>query len=1793
MMHKVRFSMNLLRISAKNHLLKMQLIFLLLIDLINLQTPTAEWMLDTSGSYAATSVANTYNGGAPSIFYDQGTLGVGATSRFVNNGIYFEGFNFACSHPPHGNVIRTDVSFSRGSGNMNERWCVGFDNGGLEVRMNYNNYNNGNNIQTNDLTGCQLAQGWNHITVTFTRQTCGFFSSCTAIACYAQTDAGGVTTDTASFNDQINDDPGNAAILCAGGTSASGFFGGSGAQDNFVGMINQIQIYSGTVLTAAQAAAQYSTNCQSYCRICQPTGTAPYQCIQQQSGTFQKYDFILPTYPVSFIHPDVSGQARNLAVNTNFAFTPAYAHNQGLFFDTTFAAQNQYLYSTGSTRLLTPQNSFTVEMWIRPTATPTSAMNLFERETSTNVDFFQFRFASATSMQLTMSGQSTSFNIGTVTLNEWNYVALHVVGVEQAESQICLKFNSVAMTCSNINSVLAETGTALTQIGDGFRGYIRNLYMHDYAIEELDLNRRLKTSGCTNNVNSQSCNRCPAETGQCISNCNSNQYVNSTTNGCTDCYASCRTCWAAYYDNCYSCIKSPGTWTFDYIKKCSSNCGDGIKDDYELCDDGNTKSSDGCSSTCSPETGFTCFGGSFSTADTCRPGCGNGVKSSSEGCDDGNNVSNDGCDAVCNIETGFTCTTGSPSVCTTTCGDGRRVGSEQCDDGNVVNNDGCSSTCTINTGYNCTGGNVIFKDTCQEICGDGKDYLKYGCEDGNTVNNDGCDQNCRVEVGFTCTGGSSAVKDTCTEICGDGRNFKLVANQCDDGNVASGDGCSSTCLVEAGFYCVGGSKYTKDKCQETCGDGKNYGTKACDDGNLVNGDGCHSDCTIEIGYSCSGGTTTTADTCSEVCGDGRNFGVYACDDGNNENGDGCDASCVVESGFLCSAGDPYTKSVCAQYCNGKRTFDEMCDDGNVLTGDGCDECCHREVGFTCTGGTPTTQDVCLEACGDGRKMNYLECDDGNQVSGDGCSNTCTVEAGWKCGGGTIFTPDICTEICGDGKNLGQFECDDGNVGANDGCSSSCYVEKGFKCSGGNATKADTCYEVCGDGKNMRTFLFECDDGNTVSGDGCAKNCTVESGFECTQGNYYSPDLCFEICGDGLNYGQFECDDGNNQDKDGCTAYCSVEDGYKCAGGSKTSADSCIALSNPSITSAYFQRGNKVITLIFNETIYMVSTWNLTNAWTLEMSGPFGRNNYQFWWNVTRSGNYKNPLFQGTKEIQIDFDCQTQLFGNKVDRVVINFNDKQYIKSFSQKTQMINSSAIVYPYGQDDTSAAGKTSGFPQLVDTLTYSLIYASFAVGFVGASFGYSMMDVWIMMNSLQQIYLFPSANLYVPSSLTDYVKNLNAAMPQSEMIGYLCFGGATNHTLLAETNPPATYTFEKMGYASTAFLETGADVLSIFVYFFVFSMITEIIRMGFEENRSLNNSLERLKSSMLPGYMSYAFMKLAFSSHLNLANLNFEDSQSTVSSLLAMMVGVGCWTYIIFIGYQAVQFFRDVKRMKTSNPELKDEEIRDRSYQRGNVYFQEYDMGGNFPVTLFYPCFMMFKQLILAILIVQNNTEQQLTGFMILNLMNMTAVLLIFPFHTKLLNAQLIFNEMAVFLVYMQAHIFIPKTSLVMSEQKSYARLLIMMILLIVGVNACFVIFSKVTQIVKCKSVARNKPNEIPENVKKPIKAENSKAKQPPQSARNLLQPPTSQQTLPRTAPQTRDGPNSAVNKAGPQVIKSGKTEPAVPIAQMKKPAPTQNPNNTRNNANASEYYDESASYYESGADQSFRSTDRPARR
>jgi fibro-slime domain-containing protein len=70
----------------------------------------------------------------------------------------------------------------------------------------------------------------------------------------------------------------------------------------------------------------------------------------------------------------------------------------------------------------------------------------------------------------------------------------------------------------------------------------------------------------------------------------------------------------------------------------------------------------------------------------------------------------------------------------------------------------------------------------------------------------------------------------------------------------------------------------------------------------------------------------------------------------------------------------------------------------------------------------------------------------------------------------------------------------------------------------------------------------CDDGNTVSGDGCSADCqTVEAGWVCrVPGKPCSP-----LCGDGVITGSETCDDGNTVSGDGCSSTCQIEPAATC------------------------------------------------------------------------------------------------------------------------------------------------------------------------------------------------------------------------------------------------------------------------------------------------------------------------------------------------------------------------------------------------------------------------------------------------------------------------------------------------------------------------------------------------------------------------------------------------------------------------------------------------------------------------
>ncbi|MEM9073305.1 MAG: DUF4215 domain-containing protein [Myxococcota bacterium] len=270
--------------------------------------------------------------------------------------------------------------------------------------------------------------------------------------------------------------------------------------------------------------------------------------------------------------------------------------------------------------------------------------------------------------------------------------------------------------------------------------------------------------------------------------------------------------------------------------------------------------------------------------------CGDSLVVGDEECDDGNDEADDGCSATCEVEPDFACVVpGEPCVRIVTCGNARIEGSETCDDRNTTAGDGCDADCQLEDGWVC----ATVGAACRAArCGDGIVAGFEACDDGGV-----------------CNGGSDTA---CTS--------DMDCVTADDGDTCEaqeGDGCSDECQLEEGFVCPPG----EDCRATTCGDGVPEGTEDCDDGNLLIGDGCTPLCTREP--SCMDGA------CAAVCGDGVVFAPEECDDGNVVPGDGCSATCQEEVGYACEEvelPDPPTIVLPVVI----RDFIPACQDGNSV-----------------------------------------------------------------------------------------------------------------------------------------------------------------------------------------------------------------------------------------------------------------------------------------------------------------------------------------------------------------------------------------------------------------------------------------------------------------------------------------------------------------------------------------------------------------------------------------------------------------------------------------------------------------------------------------------------------------------------------------------------------------------------------------------------------------------------------------------------------------------------------------------
>lgn len=171
--------------------------------------------------------------------------------------------------------------------------------------------------------------------------------------------------------------------------------------------------------------------------------------------------------------------------------------------------------------------------------------------------------------------------------------------------------------------------------------------------------------------------------------------------------------------------------------------------------------------------------------------------------------------------------------------------------------------------------------------------------------------------------------------------------------------------------------------------------------------------------------------------------------------------------------------------------------------------------------------VCVESGGCALPEQVAACD--GLVDGDACT---VVGGAGRCAGGICVISPCGNEQIDDGE-----VCDDGNTVSGDGCRRDCLrievcgdevIDDGEGCDDGNLDAGDGCGALCqieACGNDVLDPLEVCDDGNNTAGDDCSPDCRSD-----------------ETCPNGrIDPVRGElCDDGDLASHDGCDTACRLE-----------------------------------------------------------------------------------------------------------------------------------------------------------------------------------------------------------------------------------------------------------------------------------------------------------------------------------------------------------------------------------------------------------------------------------------------------------------------------------------------------------------------------------------------------------------------------------------------------------------------------------------------------------------------------
>ena len=273
--------------------------------------------------------------------------------------------------------------------------------------------------------------------------------------------------------------------------------------------------------------------------------------------------------------------------------------------------------------------------------------------------------------------------------------------------------------------------------------------------------------------------------------------------------------------------------------------------------------------------------------------------------DDGNNISTDGWTSSCQIESGWSWIGGTSTkadVCEDIWGDGLKLEANplKCDDGNARSSDGWSKDWFIEDGYKCIV-NQNHLSIWERTWGNGILELQYNeqWDDHNFNSGDGWSSICKVEALFQWSLTESNLS-IWTRVWGNGVFEPQSQELWDDGNTKSGDGWNYSWSIEPKYYWVTlTEQHNLSYWRLYWSNGIIDSGEDWDDGNIEKGDGWDNDWHIELAYN----WTNFSDKPSfwyPLWGNGKRDTspfIEEWDDGNNVDLDGWSGKWKVEKNY--------------------------------------------------------------------------------------------------------------------------------------------------------------------------------------------------------------------------------------------------------------------------------------------------------------------------------------------------------------------------------------------------------------------------------------------------------------------------------------------------------------------------------------------------------------------------------------------------------------------------------------------------------------------------------------------------------------------------------------------------------------------------------------------------------------------------------------------------------------------------------------------------------------------------------